>query len=470
MGNKQLDAYIDVIQNLPSDIKAAEVNLEKNESLLLSCVNGKESGGQSSSLSELYIRVESNDGVGSIYTQKFDDEPTEVMNQAYEISRHIKKTESLQMNKAEKSFPADSSIEVYPYNTDMKRQSKEYKDENFADEEAMRVALHKFSEEILNACENLLYSEITLSRNIQYREVLNHTGFHAENETIFYTLSAEISAENNGSVHLQAEESAKAPNEIPIKELIARINEKIGMHLPVTSAGGDEMKAVLDEGFVCNLFHMAWKLFSAKFYLQGQSALCGRDTNGIFSKLLNIEDRICSPNEGFRYLLDCEGTQGRNVKLVENGTVKSLLHNLETAEKMHTDACGNAGRKTTLSGALLTDITVIPKNFTVIPGKLSAETMIKSIDKGIYLTQCFDEYHSLDEASGNFAIPAEGVLIENGRLSARVTDLSVEGNILDLLANVVGVGKDVCTAPLPDVRSFTVTAPALQVSKIKIVM
>ena len=167
-------------------------------------------------------------------------------------------------------------------------------------------------------------------------------------------------------------------------------------------------------------------------------------------------------------MLDCEGTLCRNQTVVREGVLAGLLHNLSTADKTGGELTGNAGRKVTISGVVQTDIRITPKNLVILPGENSLEDMISRIREGILLIECFDEFHCVDMASGDFSVPGEGVLIRDGRLQERLVNLTIEGNLLKTLSDIRAVGRESCIFPIPDVRSFVITAPALHVGEIKI--
>ena len=50
--------------------------------------------------------------------------------------------------------------------------------------------------------------------------------------------------------------------------------------------------------------------------------------------------------------------------------------------------------------------------------------------------------HTANPISGDFSVGVAGILIENGELTKPVRGMAIGGNILELLANVDGVGND----------------------------
>ena len=80
-------------------------------------------------------------------------------------------------------------------------------------------------------------------------------------------------------------------------------------------------------------------------------------------------------------------------------------------------------------------------NLYVEPGKQSLEDLIGSIDKGLYVTEVMG-MHTANPISGDFSVGATGFWIEKGRKAYPVREITLAGNILDLMKHVDAVGSD----------------------------
>ena len=120
-----------------------------------------------------------------------------------------------------------------------------------------------------------------------------------------------------------------------------------------------------------------------------------------------------------------------------------------------------------ISGVVQTDIVVVPKNFTVMPGNTSAGKLVGEMKDGLFVNQSFDVFHSINLASGDFSIPCEAVIVKDGVKTGRAEGITMEGNLLDLFRNVTAAGKEMETLAMPIIKNFAVACPALRVSKIK---
>ncbi|MGN1140027.1 MAG: hypothetical protein ACI4TF_02390, partial [Oliverpabstia sp.] len=121
---RELTEFAETMRKLPTDVKAADVELERTKQFQLQFTNGKESGGQEASLAELYVRVQASKGIGVLYTQKTGQKPRSVLNEAYEISQYVKGKEKIYMKEA-----APSETERMQEEAEVKQEEAEVKQE-----------------------------------------------------------------------------------------------------------------------------------------------------------------------------------------------------------------------------------------------------------------------------------------------------------------------------------------------------
>lgn len=448
---KELERFKTELKHIPEDFTKVELQMDKRNEYAVQYVDGKPAGGNASSLAELYVRACGDCGSGSLYTQKTDRTLDEMLDDIRAMAKFSQNTEPFIIN--EKNSQEEERL--LPV-------------ESICRDEVLWEHLDKAAKMIGGVSDKIIYFQLQLSRVIKSREVINSAGFCQSQEDISYELTGNISAEYNGMVTVNIDISAASIDELSVEETAEEIKRRIECNLPVVSCDSNEMECLLTPRFVAMTFCCGWKSFAGDYYNNGISALSGRLGEKIFSEALSIRDCCTSKQNGFRFALDCEGTVCAETELVRNGVFCGLLHNLESAEKAGAVSTGNAGRKPGLSGNVQTDIVVTPKNFTILPGRRSSEEIIADIESGVYVIECFDEYHSLDVTSGDFSIPGEGVLIEKGKLTGRIVNISIEGNLKELLADVMEASNETFSLPLPDVRSFLLTAPALRVKKLRI--
>lgn len=123
--------------------------------------------------------------------------------------------------------------------------------------------------------------------------------------------------------------------------------------------------------------------------------------------------------------------------VIDKGRLALFLYNTYTANKDKTVSTGNGmrGGFKGLPGVGLT-------NLYIGPGKDPLEALIESIDKGLLVTEVMG-MHTANAISGDFSVGATGFWIEQGKRAYPVREITIAGNILDLMKQVDAVGSDI---------------------------
>jgi len=131
---------------------------------------------------------------------------------------------------------------------------------------------------------------------------------------------------------------------------------------------------------------------------------------------------------------DEEGVEARDVVLMENGIVRSFMHNKESAACFGVEPAGNA-RAATFSDEPL----IRMRNTAILPGKSRLQDMISSIEDGYYFMRTGGGPADLN---GDFTIAViAGYQIKNGKLGKALKDTSVSGNAYEVL-NTISMVSD----------------------------
>lgn len=131
---------------------------------------------------------------------------------------------------------------------------------------------------------------------------------------------------------------------------------------------------------------------------------------------------------------DGEGLPSRRNVVVEKGVLKNYLLNTYTARKLGMKSTHNASRG--LAGAP----GVGCGNFYLEPGELAPEEIVKSIGQGLYVTSLMG--FGVNTVTGDYSRGASGLWIENGTLTHAVEEVTVAGNLKEMLRNITAIGND----------------------------
>jgi PmbA protein len=150
---------------------------------------------------------------------------------------------------------------------------------------------------------------------------------------------------------------------------------------------------------------------------------------------------------------DDEGVATRRTTVIQNGVLESYLLNCYTARKLGLKTTGNASRGLTGSPG------VGHGNLSFEPGTLSGDEIIASVKNGFYVTELMGQGVNL--VNGDYSRGAAGYWIENGELAYPVSEVTIAGNLKQMLFDLEAVGSDLdfrssIIVPTVKIREMTV--------------
>lgn len=136
---------------------------------------------------------------------------------------------------------------------------------------------------------------------------------------------------------------------------------------------------------------------------------------------------------------DDEGLPSLRTVVVENGVLRNYLLNTYTARKLgmkstHNAARGLAGAPGVGCGNLFLEPPVSGS------GSQTPEQIIAEIPAGLYVTSLMGFGTNL--VTGDYSRGATGLWIENGQLTHAVEEVTIAGNLAEMLRNVTAIGND----------------------------
>lgn len=141
-----------------------------------------------------------------------------------------------------------------------------------------------------------------------------------------------------------------------------------------------------------------------------------------------VDDGLLPARLGSRPF-DSEGVPTQRTVVIEKGVLKNYLCNTYAARKLNLVSTGNGDGNS-----------VVPNNFYLEPGTLKPEEIIKSTKKGLWLTKTIG--HGLNPVTGDISRGAFGLWIEDGEIAYPVSEITIAGNLGEILKNIEMVGSD----------------------------
>jgi PmbA protein len=131
---------------------------------------------------------------------------------------------------------------------------------------------------------------------------------------------------------------------------------------------------------------------------------------------------------------DDEGLPSQRTIVVENGLLRNYLLNTYTARKLGMRSTHNAARG--LAGAP----GVGCGNLFLTPGQVTPEEIIGAVTAGLYVTSLMG--FGTNMVTGDYSRGATGLWIENGQLTHAVEEVTIAGNLAEMLRSVTAIGND----------------------------
>jgi len=146
----------------------------------------------------------------------------------------------------------------------------------------------------------------------------------------------------------------------------------------------------------------------------------------IASPLLNIEELPHLKKGIASSPFDSEGVATKSRRLVENGVLQGYVLSSYSARKLGLQTTGNAGGS---------------HNLIVKDTNHSFADLLNLMGSGLLVTEVLGQ--GLNMVTGDYSRGAAGFWVENGVIAYPVEEITIAGNMKDMLMQIVAVGNDV---------------------------
>ncbi|MDR1411438.1 MAG: TldD/PmbA family protein [Spirochaetaceae bacterium] len=214
--------------------------------------------------------------------------------------------------------------------------------------------------------------------------------------------------------------------------------EKALSYLGAESVPAGSYKTILDRDAMGDLLETFVQIFSAEKAQKGFSLLKGRLGDKIAAGIVSIRDDPLLDQLPGSAAFDGEGVAAKNKFIVENGVLKTFLHNRKTAKKDGVEPTGNG-----FKSSFKTAVDIAPSNFYITAGNKSRDELIAEMGDGLVITNLEGLHSGANSVSGDFSLSAEGFLAEGGRITRPVEQITVAGNFFSLLKGITAVASDI---------------------------
>ena len=340
-------------------------------------------------------------------TNLSDNNLTELVEKCVDATKVTPEDEYNSLPDKELHFEGDKNLELYD-NTHIENNKK--------------VSFIKEAEETAFINDKIVNTNGSGFSEIKSNFVLaNSNGFSDGYKTSQFTAYCEVVAKNNGSMERDYEYSSKRffddlikPKEIgenAAKLAISKLNPK--------KIESNRMDVIFDKRIAQSILSSFASAISSSTIAKGTTFLKNSLNKQVFSKEINIIDKgdIKKAN-GSRYF-DSEGVKVQELELISKGILKDCLTETYNGKKINRKSNGRSSGTT---------------NLFFENGKNTFNELINSNKKILYITETIGRGSNI--ITGDYSVGASGIMIENGKFTYPVSEITIAGNFNEMFMNI----------------------------------
>lgn len=268
--------------------------------------------------------------------------------------------------------------------------------------------------------------------------IINSKGLNLKNERNSLTAYVvPIVEDNNQKYDGMGYVLAKSAQDIKPSDLAKQGLEEALAKIGAKSIPSGKYKIIINNEAMVSLLGTFSGIFNAEQAQKGLSLLKGKEGEIIASEILTLIDDPHMEDGLGTTSFDDEGVATYTKEIVTKGKLNTLLYNLKTAHKAGVKSTGNG-----FKGSYASTVGVSDTNFYIKPGQKSFEELCMEVNEGLIITEFAGLHSGASSVTGDFSLAAKGFMIENGKKSFPVEQITVAGNFFTLLKDIEEVGSD----------------------------
>jgi PmbA protein len=165
-----------------------------------------------------------------------------------------------------------------------------------------------------------------------------------------------------------------------------------------------------------------------------ESFLAGKLGEKVAAESVTVIDDGTIPGLFGSSPFDDEGVPSRRTVVIDKGVLKSYLMNTYAARKLGLKTTGNASRGLTGNAG------IGHGNFYVEKGVQTPEQILAGISNGFYVTELMG--FGVNAVTGDYSRGAAGLWIRDGELAYAVSEVTIAGNLKEMLLGLEALGSD----------------------------
>jgi len=270
------------------------------------------------------------------------------------------------------------------------------------------------------------------------RKIINTKGLNLEEEGgVSVAYVAVVAKDKNDVKSGSSFKVTSNYNNINFENLVKEACEEAINSLGAESIPSGKYKVILRRDAAATLLATFASIFSGDSVQKGFSLLKGKLNKKIASDKITILDDPFLKDAPGSCSFDDEGVETYTKEVIKDGVLKTYLYDIKSAKKDGVKSTGNG-----FKASYKSPVVVSPTNMYIVKGTLDYDEAIKKQDKALIITSLQGLHSGANPVSGDFSLAAEGYLVENGKITKPVEQITIAGNFYKLLEDVEEVLSD----------------------------
>ena len=295
-------------------------------------------------------------------------------------------------------------------------------------------------ENAAKATKGVRCKSVNASFNHSETTVLTSEGFNVQlKSTSFVPMVQAIAGEGGTQTTAYSYRVCRHREDLPNMEDIGKeAAEKAAAKQGAKPIPSGQMTILFDREVTPDLLSMFAGAISGMAVDKGTSFLKDSMGQQVFAKGITVTDDPTIPRGLGSDPCDSQGIPSQKLDLVKDGVLQHWLLSMASAKRLGLEPNGRGDGTT---------------NLIMQPGTTSRDDLIKGVEKGLLVTGMIG--HSSNLTTGDFSRGAEGYLIENGKITQPVHEVTIAGNLKDMFLNMT---------PADDLKlDLSVAAPTVRI-------
>ena len=251
--------------------------------------------------------------------------------------------------------------------------------------------------------------------------IINSKGFNAKYSKTFHSISSIAIAGSDTNMQRDYEYSAAThASDLLLAEKVGSLAAKrAASRLNSKKIKSCTLDVIFEPRVAKSILSSFCSCASGTSIARGTSFLNNKLNTTVFKKNINITNNPKLKRGIGSAPYDSSGIKTENISIIQDGIFKNYFLNIRSARQLRMAINGNSS----------------PSNLILNKGDQDIENIIKNIKNGFLVTEMLGM--SFNPINGDYSRGATGFKIENGEIAYPVSEVTIAGNLAEMLKNLI---------------------------------